>query len=82
MAVCSVDTLLANNPCYAALQPFEQEVLITQLLCNLLAKLQSGGEITCDVQTLLTQGKCFYAMPRYILKALQASLLCQISQSF
>lgn len=74
MATCNVDTLIAANPCFAALEPFELQVVITQMLCN----LAEGAEATCDIQTLLTQGACFYAMPQQILAVLQAQLLCDI----
>ena len=81
MAVCIPNDLLAENPCYAALQPYEQEVVLTQLLCNLLDKIENAGEVTCDISTLLEQGKCFAAMPSFILKTLQVQLLCDISNA-
>lgn len=81
MAVCSTNELLAANPCYLALSPFLQEAVFTQMLCNLLDKIENGGEVTCDIQTLLEQGKCFAAMPPAILKALQLQLLCDISDA-
>ncbi len=81
MATCAVDTLLEDNPCYAALPPFLLDVVVTQMLCNILDKLQNGGAVSCDVQTLLDQGVCFAAMPQSILKVLQASLLCEITNA-
>ncbi len=79
MAVCVTNDLLAANPCYAALSPFEQDVVLTQMLCSLLSKLTDGTAISCDIQTLLTDGKCFAAMPPFILKTLQLQLMCEIS---
>jgi hypothetical protein len=80
MATCNVQDLLTDNEfmCYGA---YELEVMLTQSLCNLLDKLQNGGEITCDPQELLDQGVCFQGKPLYVLKALQNELLCQISQA-
>jgi hypothetical protein len=74
MATCNVDTLIAANPCFAALNPHALQVVITQMLCN----LSEGDTATCDVDTLLEQGACFYAMPPFILSVLQAQLLCEI----
>lgn len=80
MATCNPDALLAANPCLATLQPFELQVVRVQMLCNLVDKLENGGDVTCDIQTLLTQGACFYAMPPFILSVIETQLLCELSQ--
>lgn len=81
MAACVVNDLIAANPCLAALSPFDLQVVKTQMLCNLLDKLQNGGEVTCDIATLLDQGKCFYDLDPFMLEVVEASLLCEISQA-
>jgi hypothetical protein len=80
MATCNVQDLLTDNEfmCYGA---YELEVMLTQLLCNLLDKLQNGGEVTCDPATLLEQGACFQGKSVFVLKALQNQLLCDISNA-
>lgn len=81
MATCSINTLLAENPCLSALNPQALQAIKVQMLCNLLDKLQNGGEVTCDIQTLLTQGACFYDMDPVILQVLEVQLLCDISNA-
>lgn len=81
MAVCDAQELISSSQCYTGYLPYEQEVMMTQLMCNLLDKIENGGAITCDPQELLDQGVCFQGKPVQILKAIQLSLLCDISNA-
>jgi hypothetical protein len=78
MAVCSPQDLISANPCLSSLSPHMLEVLITQQLCSLFNKLDSGAAVTCDIQTLLADAECFANLSINELKILQAQLLCNI----
>jgi len=81
MAVCSINDLIAENPCLYALNPQMLQSIKVQMLCNLLDKIENGGAVTCDIQELLTQAKCFYNMAPNILQVLEVQLLCDISNA-
>ena len=78
MAVCSVQDLISTNPCLSNLSPHMLEVLITQQLCSLFNKLDSGAAVTCDIQTLIADAECFVNLSDNQLKLIQAQLLCEI----
>jgi hypothetical protein len=81
MAVCDVTELLAVDPCLYDLDAFKLQVIKVQMLCNLLDKIENGGEVTCDIDTLLEQGKCFYDLSPFVLLVLEVQLLCEISDA-
>lgn len=81
MAVCNVQDLLSDAPCFAAYPDRVQRVIEVQMLCNLLDKLLNGGAVTCDPQTLITQAECFDGLPDYLLQTVKLQLLCEISNA-
>ncbi len=77
MSVCAVQPLL--DPCFYELSPILQEVVETQMLCNLKNALDTGEPVSCDIQALLTDAACFYNLSSQQLRVIRLQLLCDIN---
>jgi hypothetical protein len=77
--VCDVQELIDTNPCLMTLNPWQIEIVKTQMLCGIKNFLDSGAPITCDIQELLSDAACFNALNGRQLSAIQAQLLCDIA---
>ena len=78
MAVCDVQALISQDPCYSTLNPHMRRVVKVQMLCGLFNNLDSGEPLTCDIQELLADAACFYNLSDDMLEILELQLLCNI----
>jgi hypothetical protein len=59
MAVtCDIQAYLDANPCFAALNPQDLELVKYGMLCRIWERVQGGPLTDCDVQDILEETAC------------------------